>query len=408
MPYTQPSELSEEELVAGLRRRTPAAFAGLHDAYAAGIYSLAMRMVRHASDAEDITQDVLLRAYERVPREREVMLRPWLYRLTLNRCYDHLRAASRRRTAEPADHEAAPATSDPFEQAELRRLFEAALLSLTRRQRAALLLKDVHGLTLVEVATAMSITPGSAEVQLARARNAFRASYEGLCRSEGRAVPCATEAPALATMLPLLSLPPALVVPPVLPAPAPASLPPLGIAAGGIGTAFGAPAAFKTAALVLAAAASVGTAGVAGLPSDTGQPGKQPAAQAAKGSACAPRSPNPAAGRKTPSPRPSARAAVSSPSPSATAVAEASPSPSASPMAEPSCEPRTGDASASPPPSPTAMPSPSPSVTPEPSPTPTPRATDEPVPSPTPSESPSTSPTPSPSPTRSPTTSATP
>ncbi len=40
-------------------------------------------MVRHGPDAEDITQDVLIRAFERLPHDREVLLRPWLYRLTL-------------------------------------------------------------------------------------------------------------------------------------------------------------------------------------------------------------------------------------------------------------------------------------------------------------------------------------
>jgi len=90
-------ESRDARLVAGLRRGAPDAFVGLHEEYAAGIYALALRVVRHAPDAEDITQDVLIRAYERLPRDREVLLRPWLYRLTLNRCYDHLRAAARRR-----------------------------------------------------------------------------------------------------------------------------------------------------------------------------------------------------------------------------------------------------------------------------------------------------------------------
>ena len=64
---------SDARIVEGLRRGTPAAFAGLHERYAAGIYNLALRVVRHAPDAEDITQDVLIRAFERLPRDREVL-----------------------------------------------------------------------------------------------------------------------------------------------------------------------------------------------------------------------------------------------------------------------------------------------------------------------------------------------
>ena len=61
-------ESSDARLVDGLRRGTPAAFAGLHERYATGIYNLALRVVRHGPDAEDITQDVLIRAFERLPQ----------------------------------------------------------------------------------------------------------------------------------------------------------------------------------------------------------------------------------------------------------------------------------------------------------------------------------------------------
>jgi RNA polymerase sigma-70 factor (ECF subfamily) len=170
-------ESADARLVAGLRKRTPDAFASLQQQYAAGIYNLALRVMRHAPDAEDITQDVLLRAYERLPRDRDVMLRAWLYRLTLNRCYDYLRSAARRPAPAPQGREV-PSPLDPYEQSELRGLLEATIGDLTRRQRAALLLKDVHGLSLVEVADCLGLTPGSVEVLLARARRAFRARYK--------------------------------------------------------------------------------------------------------------------------------------------------------------------------------------------------------------------------------------
>ena len=244
-------EWADAHLVTGLRQKTPDAFASLHEKYAAGIYSLALRMVRHTSDAEDITQDVLIRAFERLPRERRVLLRPWLYRLTLNRCYDHFRAAARRQPASdragrmrrrdslgPADAEPV-SPLDLFEQAELSRLFEATLNDLTRRQRAALLLKDVHGLSLVEVADCLEVTPGSVEVLLARARRAFRASYEARCLAEGRPMPSSAKVVALLPGLPLFALPPALASPPVglpslatpLGSPAPLVAPPVLVAA---------------------------------------------------------------------------------------------------------------------------------------------------------------------------------
>lgn len=321
------AESRDARLVAGLRRGAPGAFAGLHEEYAAGIYTLALRMVRHAPDAEDITQDVLIRAYERLPREREVLLRPWLYRLTLNRCYDHLRAAARRRPVMPAGglsgrrarsgdgHGTEAELASPvdlFEQSELQRLFEAALRDLTRRQRAALLLKDVHGLTLVEVAACLELTPGSVEVLLARARKAFRTSFEGHCRAVGRPVPSSAGLLAGLLLLPLYPLPPGVLMLPALPTilPTPVALPPVAVG-GGIGAALCLPASLKTAALIIAAAATVGTAEVA-VTRGGAPPVKRPVAVvAAMVAAPAVRHAHAA----TPSPRPggSAPAAVISP-----------------------------------------------------------------------------------------------
>jgi len=390
------SELSDARLVAGLRRRAPSAFAGLHDQYAAGIYSLALRMVRHVPDAEDITQDVLIRAYERIPREGEVSLRPWLYRLTLNCCYDHLRASARRRPAavptafaagEPISVRAGGAEreltspGDPFEQSELQRVLEAALDDVTLRQRAAILLKDVHGLTLVEVAACLDLTPGSVEVLLARARKAFRTSFAARYRADGRAAP--QRVGALAS-LPLFPLPPSLqvAVPPVLGVPLPAAMPPVAVAAGGgIGAALGVPASLKAAALIVAAAATMGTAEVA-----TNYGGRPPAPLTAAAASA------PASANRAPIPAPTASPAAPTPAPTPSPSAATDPSPSPTPYAITSPTPEPGDE---------PDPSPSPRATTEPTPDPSPSADDPspgPSPEPTPSLSPTLAPSPSPSP----------
>jgi len=410
-------ESRDARLVAGLRRGAPGAFAGLHEEYAAGIYTLAMRMVRHAPDAEDITQDVLIRAYERLPREREVLLRPWLYRLTLNRCYDHLRAAARRRPAMPAggfggrgtrsgDARGAEAELaspvDLFEQSELQRLFESALRDLTRRQRAALLLKDVHGLTLVEVAACLELTPGSVEVLLARARKAFRASFEGHCRAAGRPAPSSAGLLAGLLVLPLFPLPPGVLAPPPLPTvlPTPVCLPPVAVG-GGIGAALGLPASFKTAALIIAAAATVGTAEVA-VTRGEAPPVKRSAAAVSTTGAAATVGHERAA---TPRPRPGASSHAVAISPSPTALVAAAPSPLASVAAAPSppasvaaapSPPASADPSASP--TPLGIPSMTPTPDSTPSASPTARATTAPSPSPSPSGSPLSPPSPTPSP----------
>ncbi len=393
-------EPDDARLVADLRRHAPGSLARLHGRYAVGIYNLALRLVRQREDAEDITHDVLIRAYERLPRDREVRLRPWLYRITLNRCYDHLRATARRRPAAAEPERDAAAPGDPFEQAELGALFERTLETLSARQQAALLLKDVHGLSTAELALLLEVTPGSAEVLLARARTSFRTRFAALAGVEQRALPAWIGAGAL---LPLVALPPSLMAPPppaapVLPAhPLPdlsplalgaGSAAPVGVAGGGLGSALGGSAALKLAA-VLAAAATVASgvsdahhgahhrapvrSGVVAAAS--ARPGVRASATSALG----------VTGHATPSPSVSTSAVASPP---AVAVLSPSPTPSPSPS-----DTHLGDAAPTPTPTPSAStptsPTPSPSTSDSASPSPTPSASPSATDSPTPSASPS-------------------
>jgi RNA polymerase sigma factor (sigma-70 family) len=361
----------------------------LHEQYAAGIYSLALRVVRHAHDAEDITHDVLIRAYERLPRDREVLLRPWLYRLTLNRCYDHLRWSARRPLL--AHEHDAPSPCDPYEQSELQALLEASLDDLTRRQRAAILLKDVHGLSLVEVAACLEVTPGSVEVLLARARRAFRASFKERSVAAGRPVPGSAGA---LVALPLLPLPLGLSAPPLAlpaaPLPMP-SLPPLAggplaggpLAAatgGGIGALLGLPSSVKTAVMVAAAAASLGSAELIATRAD-----QRPPRPDSRTTAAASAGPVRASAVELSASHASSAPADPSASPR---VAGGLPSPAASPSVEPSPQDSPlGIVTPSSSPSPAETPDASPSATSLPDPHATP---------PTPEATPSASPSPSP------------
>ena len=395
-------EPADERLLSDLRRHTPDSLDRLHSLYAVGIFNLALRMVHQRQDAEDITHDVLIRAYERLPRDREVRLRPWLYRMTLNRCYDHLRAAARRRPVDPERHDCdVAAPGDPFEQAELSALFERTLETMSTRQQAALLLKDVHGFSTAELAALLEVTPGSAEVLLARARTSFRGRFADMAGVEPRAVPAWIGA---SLVLPLVALPTALLKPPLPPAPAPLHpLPDLshvalgagyaapvgvagGVASGGVGSLMANSAALKLAA-VLAAAATM-SAGV----SDAHHLVHRAASAAPRAAATvvhAARSTTAHVGTaaltriSTPRPTPSATlisTTGSSPSPTAAASASSSPAPSPAPTGS-----QLGDTGYTPPPD----------ASPSPIPTPTPSATASDTPTPSPTVSPTVSPTPS-------------
>ena len=85
--------LRTPSLVDGLRAGSRDAFEQLYELYRARIYNLALRIVQSPEDARDITQDVFVKVYRRLPGSRltDLQLKPWLYRVAVNACYDHLR-----------------------------------------------------------------------------------------------------------------------------------------------------------------------------------------------------------------------------------------------------------------------------------------------------------------------------
>ncbi len=156
------------------------------------------RMLGSAFDAEDAVQDTMVRAWRGLDRfDGRASLRTWLYRIATNVCLDALAARARRvrpmeegaagsvddalevrpRThwLEPIpDARVLPAAADPFELTALRQstrlAFVAALQHLPPRQRAALLLVEVVGLSAAEVAECLSMSVAAVNSAIQRAR----------------------------------------------------------------------------------------------------------------------------------------------------------------------------------------------------------------------------------------------
>jgi RNA polymerase sigma-70 factor, ECF subfamily len=187
----RPSPREDARLVAALRAGRPGAFAELVADYQSAVYNLAFRLTRDREDARDITQDVFLKAYSGIPRTGELRLWAWLYRVTVNACWDHLRAANRRpRPSEHAEELASARSVDDTERAEMARLFSESLAALPPRQQAALVLKDVHGLDHAGIAEALGISRGSSKVLLFHARHSFRRAYTALAADEAQPAAC--------------------------------------------------------------------------------------------------------------------------------------------------------------------------------------------------------------------------
>jgi RNA polymerase sigma-70 factor (ECF subfamily) len=392
------------------------AFAALHEEHASGVYNLALRFLGNREDAQDISQDVLLKAFKRLGKPGALNQRAWLYRVTVNACYDHLRARKRKPSVpwEPGFELDLPSTMDRCEQAELRRQLEEAFRRVPPAQRAALLLREIQGLHVSEVAFALGVKPESAEVTLVRARSSFRRHFAEIsepgvrCLAKGasderRALKTAPHVGSLAMAvgLPALALS-SVPLPACLDA---SSLLAAASAAAGLGGGVVAGAVAKIAAALTtkAAVVAVGATVVAGSAGGlytverSYLVGAPPSSQEATALRLSPRaSPGVAVrqGQVAVAPTPaSPRGAASAPVPAN--------SPSASPSASPSTTPTplvVGESGGSP----SSMPSPSPTPTDTasamPSPTPSPSSTPSATPEPTTSDAPSPDPAPSPSP----------
>src|SRR4051794_14146702 len=165
---------SDEQLVAAFRSGNDEAFRILHDRYRQRLFAYVRQMLSVASrqDAEDVLQDVFVRAYGALRNDnREMNVRAWLYRVAHNRCIDHLR-----RPVPPAAEifeVSRKPLHDPVEEAQrrddLRRLV-ADVGQLPEQQRSALLMREIDGMTYADLANALDVTVPAVKSLLVRAR----------------------------------------------------------------------------------------------------------------------------------------------------------------------------------------------------------------------------------------------
>ncbi len=199
------------ELVRGLQARSATAFARVYDDHHAGIYNLCARILEDREEARDVTQDVFIKAFSSPPAAAgDVKLRAWLYRVATNACLNIVRG--RRPGGGLAEADDVPTTDDGYEQARAAALIEKSLGSLNARYRAALVLKDLHGVSGDELAEVLEVSRPAADVLVHRARASFKKAFAGLA-GEGFVAPAN-----LALALPVLSVPAVLQVLPPLPA----------------------------------------------------------------------------------------------------------------------------------------------------------------------------------------------
>jgi RNA polymerase sigma-70 factor (ECF subfamily) len=167
---------AEREAVEACRRGEREAFDRLVVRYQRDVYRLCYRYVDNHEDANDLAQEVFLKAWKAIGRFRgESSFRTWLYRIGVNACLN-FRAARR-----PAGQELPEALPDPLPGAAERverddeaRRVRAAVARLPARQRATLILKVYHDLTHEEVAGVLGSSVGTVKANFFHALGNLR------------------------------------------------------------------------------------------------------------------------------------------------------------------------------------------------------------------------------------------
>ncbi len=154
------------------------------------IYRYVLTLVHDPAEADDLTQEALVRAYHHYASLRDpAALTSWLYRIATNVAFDRLRQFARRAPRETEDDPEAievpevgkPSLLHAMEQGEMSACVQRYLDNLPDTYRAAIMLHDLHGMTGPEIAAAMGESLPNVKIRLHRARTRLRAALEAGC-----------------------------------------------------------------------------------------------------------------------------------------------------------------------------------------------------------------------------------
>ncbi len=163
----------DEKLIAMARSGNAGAFETIVDRYQGRLLGFCRQMLGSTEDAEDVLQEVFVNAYRAMlADEREINLRPWLYRIARNRCLNHLRkpTADAQESMDMVPVVEAATTAEKVNNREEFRQLLTDVGKLPETQRSALLLREMDAMSYEEIAAAMETSVPSVKSLLVRAR----------------------------------------------------------------------------------------------------------------------------------------------------------------------------------------------------------------------------------------------
>jgi RNA polymerase sigma-70 factor (ECF subfamily) len=191
LPITEHGNAIQMDAFQRARAGDVDAFEQLLRIHERSVLRLAVRLTGNLSDAQDISQEVFLKLHRDLKKFRdEAGLAPWLYRVTINACFDSKRKHKHLRLA-PIGADAAgwqsgsPTPEVTAQHNQDKQMLEAGLQSLSEHERAAIALRELQGLSTAEVAQILGSTESTVRVQISAARLKLRKFFE---KVRGRSV----------------------------------------------------------------------------------------------------------------------------------------------------------------------------------------------------------------------------
>ena len=184
----------DDALIRAARDGDYASFEKLYEKYRTTVYRFVYQMIHRQDEAEDITQEAFVRAFQNLHRFREqAKFTTWIMRIAMNLCTDKVRMSQRRNTLE--QQEAAGALDwmtigkvvDPLHEIEADRraeLVRTAVAALPEHHRKVLVMRDFEDMEYSDIAETLNTSVGGAKLRVLRARRALRDKLAPLFEEE--------------------------------------------------------------------------------------------------------------------------------------------------------------------------------------------------------------------------------
>ena len=183
VPAPSAAAIDERQIVRRAQKGDKAAFELLVQRHQHRVFAVARGIVKRQEDAEDVAQQVFVKAYFSLKRfDQRAAFSTWLYKITVNECWDLLRKRKARPLVYESDFNDEQSSQfsaieresaggpDTSERLAMRQRLDNMLDQLEPRDRSMLVLKEVEGFSVEEIAELLGLNANTVKVRLFRAR----------------------------------------------------------------------------------------------------------------------------------------------------------------------------------------------------------------------------------------------